>query len=499
MGKNKRFLAIFLVLTLLFSGCSIISKVRGNTKVNVEESMDKNKYVIKADLDEVNKVMTVTQTVHYKNNENIDLGELYFHVYSNAFKNKETAPFLFDDFNNAYKAGFSPGFTELESISMTQENAVSNLKYKFQGEGQTILKLELASPLKVGKVVMINMKYKVHIPPAAERFGYNGGNYNLGNWYPVAAVYDESGWNLDKYFAIGDPFYSDTSDYEVTINTSDKLTVAATGELLKKNVDASKLQWQFRAENMRDFAFIASDKFKILEKNVDGTQVKSYFYSGDEVAGKEALDYGVKSLKTFNDLFGKYPYPSYSVVQTTFPSGMEYPGIVYISDKYYTKDTDNVPLIITIVHETAHQWWYGIVGNDQIDEAWLDESFAAYSETIFIEKEYGKQSAQGYFEDTVKQSVEEAISTKQIDGVIVKSLKDFKSWDDYGPTVYDGGAMMLSQLREDLGDKVFFDILKSYVSEYKYKIAKTQDFVDVCEKVSGQQLDSFFEPWINKN
>ncbi len=498
MGNHKRFLAIILILALLFSGCSIISKVRGNTKVNIEQSLDKNKYIIKADLDEANKIMTVTQTVHYKNNENVDLNELYFHVYTNAFKSKETAPFLFDDFNNAYKSGFSPGFTELESIKMTQKDIASNLQYRFEGEGQTILKLELPSSLKVGEIAVIEMKYKVHIPPAGERFGYNEGSFNLGNWYPVAAVYDESGWNLDKYFAIGDPFYSDTSDYEVTINTSDKLIVAASGELLSKNAEAAKLQWQFKAENMRDFAFVASDKFKILEKNVDGTQVKSYFYSGDEIAGEEALDYGVKSLRTFNDLFGKYPYPSFSVVQTEFPSGMEYPGIVYISDKYYNKDTNNLPLIITIVHEAAHQWWYGIVGNDQVDEAWLDESFAAYSETIFIEKEFGRQPAQGYFEDTVKQSVEEAISSKQIDGVIVKSLKDFKSWDDYGPTVYDGGALMLSQLREKLGDKMFFDILKRYVSEYKYKIAKTQDFVDVCEKVSGQKLDGFFKPWLEK-
>ncbi len=86
---------------------------------------------------------------------------------------------------------------------------------------------------------------------------------------------------------------------------------------------------------MRDFAFIANNNFQVEQQIFNGTVVKSYYYKGDEKKGKEALEVGVNSIKIFNEKYGEYPYPSYSVVETVFPSGMEYPGLVYISDEYY--------------------------------------------------------------------------------------------------------------------------------------------------------------------
>jgi len=222
----------------------------------------------------------------------------------------------------------------------------------------------------------------------------------------------------------------------------------------------------------------------------------SYYYKEDRIRGEEALEYGVKSIRLFNQIYGKYPYPVYSVVETEFPSGMEYPALVYISDKYYKPTYTSDPLVITVVHETAHQWFYGIVGNDQIDEAWLDEGFAAFSETIFIERTFGKKTGQDYYVRSIENSVEEALSSQIIDGELVKSLSEFEDWDDYAPTVYDRGAQMLNKLRETLGEDTFLKIVKTYVEKYKFKIATTSDFIKVCEEVSGKDLKEFFKPWI---
>jgi aminopeptidase N len=180
------------------------------------------------------------------------------------------------------------------------------------------------------------------------------------------------------------------------------------------------------------------------------------------------------------------------VVETEFPSGMEYPGLVYINTKYYADEYDGDNLLYTTVHETAHQWWYGVVGNDQIDEAWLDEGFATYSEGVFTEKEFGKGNGELYYE-YLEESAKEDIEARTYDGVILKSLDSYVNWDDYGPAVYTGGAVLLSEIRRQVGDKTFFKILQSYYQEYSFKNATTEDFLAVCEEVSGKDFDELFD------
>jgi hypothetical protein len=491
-------LSAILIATTLAS-CSgnnepLNNTTNGTQEVNKVAPIEKgNFYNINAELNATDKTLTAKEDLRYTNTENIELREIYFHVYTNAFKQKETAPFLFDDFDRAYSRGFESGFTEVTSVKVKDGE---DLKYSFQGEGNTILKVELKEPLKQGTSVELTMDFKVTIPPANERFGYGENHFNLGNWYPIAAVYDETGWNLDKYYPIGDPFYSDSSNYEVTIKAPEEYIIASSGALVNEKDEGNDKIWKFQSSNMRDFAFIANKDFKVAEKKVDGTIVKSYYYKNDEKRGKEALNSGVNSIKVFNEKFGKYPYPVYSVVETVFPSGMEYPGLVYISDNYYKTLSNRDSLTIVVVHETAHQWWYSLVGNDQIDEAWLDEGFATYSESIYVENVLSKERGKNYFNSSVEERHNEVIADKIIDGVVVKGLEDFRNWEDYGPTVYTRGAVVLNELRNKFGDEKFFQIMQEYFKEYEFKIAKTEDFMNVSEKVTGQQLDEFFNTWL---
>jgi hypothetical protein len=489
-----------LIITLLASaagGCALRQSaaptipVPANLPVQMENRADINQYTINAVLDPANMQLTAEQKVTYVNNESVELKELYFHVYTNAFKKKETAPFLFDDFARAYSRGFKPGYSEFASVQLSDGQTRKALEYSLQGEGETILKVKLSEPLPPQKSLTLELKYKVVIPPAGERFGYGEGNINMGNWYPVAAVYDADGWNLDKYYSIGDPFYSDSSNYIVNIKAPKEYTIAASGPLTGEKAEGEYKNWQFSASNMRDFAFIASDKFQVAEEKTGDTLVKSYYYKDHEKKGKEALEYGKQSIEIFNKSFGKYPYPVYSVVETEFPSGMEYPGLVYINTKYYGNDYSGDNLLYTTVHETAHQWWYGVVGNDQIDEAWLDEGFATYSEGVFTEKEFGRGNGElyyGYFDESAK----EDLQSGAYDGVILKPLSKYTNWDDYGPAVYTGGAVLLNEIRRQVGDEDFFRILQTYYKEYAFKNATTGDFLKVCEQISDKEFDDIF-------
>ncbi|HWR60705.1 MAG TPA: M1 family metallopeptidase [Clostridia bacterium] len=502
MIRRARLTAVFILIVAMFvtitGGCDYKRQeepkapVPVNVPAQAESKADQNEYKINAVLDPVNNTLTAEQQVTYLNNEGVELSELYFHVYTNAFKKKETAPFLFDDFARAYSRGFQPGYTELTAVELSKDQERATLQYSLQGEGETILRVVLPELLKPRQKVVLQFTYKVIIPPAGERFGYGEKNINMGNWYPVAAVYDDEGWNLDKYYSVGDPFYSDASDYDVTIKAPAAYTIAASGTLTGEKAEGDSKSWSFSAESMRDFAFIASDEFLVAEGKAGNTTVKSYFYKGHENKGKEALDYGIRSIEVFSSSFGQYPYPAYSVVETEFPSGMEYPGLVYINTSYYDDNYQGDSLMFTTVHETAHQWWYGVVGNDQIDEAWLDEGFATYSEGIFTEKEFGRGNGELYFE-YLEDAAKEDIEAKAYDGVILKSLDKYKNWDDYGPAVYTGGAVLLNEIRKQVGDKTFFNIMQSYYQEYSFKNATTEDFLQVCEEVSGKDFDELFD------
>ncbi|WP_432662200.1 M1 family metallopeptidase [Wukongibacter baidiensis] len=500
----KRIIKLILVISiflLTFTVCSPKEKDKSepldevkNDPKYVAVSKDVNQYNIDVEFSPDEKNIKGTQQVIYINNEGVEIDKVYFHLYPNAFRKKETAPFLFGDFINAYPNGFSAGYIDIEEVYVDGDKG----KYSIGELDETIMEVSLPRKLKTGDQITIDMKYNIKLPRAAERFGYGDKTYNLGNWYPSIAVYDESGWNLDPYYAIGDPFYADVSNYKVNIKAPEDFVIASTGNTLSSSVVEGIRKWELEANSVRDFAWVASSSFEVVEKEVDGTLLKMYYLKddgdNDQDIRNKALGFAEKSIKTFNKVFGEYPYREYSVVQTSFPSGMEYPGIVFIGSQYYDKGSIGF-LEVVIVHETAHQWWYGIVGNDQIDEAWLDESFASYSEVIYMMENYGENKGEAYHESQNEDGYFRTVDSLK-DKTVLKSLNNFKSWNDYGKLVYTKGAIFLDDIKDRYGKEKFYKILEIYYNRYKFKIATTEDFLAVCEEVTGKELDDYFDKWL---
>ena len=252
------------------------------------------------------------------------------------------------------------------------------------------------------------------------------------------AVYDEEGWNLDPYYKIGDPFYSEVANYKVSITTPKEYIVAASGKILSETEKDGKTTYYIEGNLIRDFAWAASKDFSVKERDVDGIKIKLYSIDGNDSLIDEALTIGENSIKVFSRIFGNYPYEEYSIVITEFPSGMEYPTIVFISKDYFYKPLLNI-LEKVIVHETAHQWWYGLVGNDQIDEAWLDESLATYSEVIYTNEIHGSKAGEDYFNENIKLGYEYMVEYLGGEEIVNKPLPEFNGWDDYSLLVYIRG------------------------------------------------------------
>ncbi|WP_066496388.1 M1 family metallopeptidase [Abyssisolibacter fermentans] len=449
-----------------------------------------NSYNIDVHLLEEEKKLKVKQKVKYFNNENIDLSELFFHIYPNVYKTKRTAPSIYNTYEESFPNGFSAGYIKFQKICINNKK----VNYYIQGIDDTILKIKLSNKLKKSEFVVIDLEYEVFIPCSNGRFGYDNEIYNFGNWYPIAAVYDDNGWNLDPYYNIGDPFYSDTSNYYVNIYTPKNMVVASSGDTLKKQVQNNYMHWEIKADFRRDFAFVASRKFLLKEKYVDGILIKCYLLKNNKEANEYAVKTACNSIRIFNKVFGLYPFKTYSVVATNFPTGMEYPAIVFISQKLY--DSNKLrDLEIVIVHETAHQWWYSAIGNDEIDEPWLDESLTTYSEVIYFDEMLGEVAGEKYFDESIKQPYDftkSRIKNKRV----LRPLSDFNGWLDYDGLVYNKGAIFIHEIEKNYGESVLYNILKKYYKEYKFHNATSDEFLDLCQQMTNHEFKQLVDKWL---
>ena len=493
--NNKRIVYfILLILILISTGCEK-GEAYGNDTLIIKDYDNvykdrTNNYKIDVELDFDNYSYSGEQWTTYVNNTDVDLDEIYFHLYPNAFKSLETAPILFSQVNEN-PISYDEGFINIKSISI----GTVDLDYEIDKEVATILKVKLDKKLLSGEKTIINLKYNVKLPSAKDRFGYGEEIINLGNWYPIACVYDDNGWNLDPYYKLGDPFYSDISNYQVTIKSDKDIVIASSGNILQEEVLKTHKKYHIEGKLIRDFAWAASPDFNVLEKESNGTKIKLYYRDKNSTMAKRSLIMGEDALNTFSKLFGKYPYGQYSIVMTEFPSGMEYPGLVFIGEDFFSPRYIDI-LEQIIVHETAHQWWYGLVGNNQVKEAWLDEALTTYSEVLYNDEIYGKDKGKDYFIQNIKIGYEYGKTYLGEDEIVNKPLDKFYSWDDYGILVYTKGAMFINQIKEEYGREVLLNILKTYFERYKFANATTEDFIGVCEEITGNDFTEIVNTWL---
>ncbi len=433
----------------------------------------------------------------YKNKNNFDVNELYFCLYPNAFKSEENInnTTLSDKFNEAYPNGFSEGFINIKEVFLNGKNA----KYTLE-ENEQILKIETGK-LKKNKEKQIKIVFEEKLPESSCRFGYGSDTYNFGNWYPILCPYQDGKAVKCIYTANGDPFYSECADYNVSLTLPPEYRIATSGVIVKKeNTDPLNTKWTISEKNIRDFAFIISQKYKLKSAKVDDTIVYSYYLKNDK-AGENALNYAVNALKSFNEMFGKYPYSTLSVAEANFYiGGMEYPNLVFVSDELYT-DSATEALEEVVVHEVAHQWWYGLIGNNEIDEPWLDEGLTQYSVALYYEDIYGKERYKSYLNESESYCKVVFEILKRTMGVDSKKINrksyEFEHWLLYDVLSYDVASLMLSELRNVIGDEAFFCGIRNYFEDNKFKNTTKELLIKGFNKATKKNISGIIEPWLD--
>lgn len=462
-----------------FCGCS------------AQEEKQLSKYTIDASLSQDN-VLTASVVCDYVNNTDVPLDEVWFHLYPNAYRNgAKFAPVPDDRITEAYPDGRS--YATLDISAVTVNGAATDITVA--GEDCNILAVDTGT-LQPADTVTVTINYTLSLPKVRHRLGYTDNSVNLANFYPIACVYRDGAFVADTYSSIGDPFFSECADYSVTLELPSGYDCAATGTVEKTESDG-KTVYKSTARNVRDFAAVVGNKYSKMSGRSGMTVVNYMYYNDADPDG--GLNAAIDALRVFGELFGEYPYAEYTVVQTGFlQGGMEYPGLSMISDGMTGDGKKDV-----IVHETAHQWWYGVVGNDEVKYPWLDEALAEYSTMMFYEHVDG-------YKYTFNAKRADALAAYMLycetfknnglgDTSMTRPVTGYEGETEYSYMTYVKGALMLDDVRNTIGSDAFVNGLKSYYSGNMYAVAEPQHLIGAMEKASRRELNALFESWLNGN
>ena len=478
---------LVLICIFAFSSC-------GTNNIIKIASRDATNYDLNLIYNDDTKSLYGTANVDYINTSDDTLNEVFFHLYPNAFREGATyKPVSEQRWSDAYINGDSFGSITVKNVKVNNKD----VNFSVGGKDQDILVVPLSNSLYSNSRTTISFDFDVIIPNVKHRFGYTDSAVNLGNFYPIACVYENGAFDTSPYSYNGDPFYSDIANYNVYLTISNDFVVASTGELKDKSTDGDKTTYSYKALAVRDFAMSVSKNFSVKNEKVDGVEIQYYYHSDSQP--DTSLQTAVKAVSTFNDLFGKYPYKTLSVVETSFVhGGMEFPNIVFISDDLSSyEEYTNV-----IVHEIAHQWWYGVVGDNQNKDGYIDEGLAEYSCILFYENNPEYQiSRQEILGNDLKSYIlfSEVYGDlfENFDTSMDRELTQYNTEPEYTYMAYVKSVLMFDNLRQLIGDSNFAKGLKTFYKDNQMQFATRDTLTIAFESASDMPLKSFFDSWID--
>jgi hypothetical protein len=405
-----------------------------------------------------------------------------------------------------------PDSRVMDRISKLKENEIGfhkiidvknskGVKLNFSEDG-TILVINLARPLKPGKAIEFDVNFSSQVPIQIRRTGrYNKENvaYSMTQWYPKMCEYDIDGWHTNPY--IGREFYGLWGDFDVTINIDSSFVLGGTGVVQNpqevghgyqdktkplKNRSGSKIKWNFKANNVHDFAWAADPFFLHDTTALDNGTILHFLHKNDSLNENwtSLKPYTVKIFEYMNTHYGEYPYKQYSVIQGG-DGGMEYPMCTLITAEGSLKD-----LISVTAHESIHSWFQGLLATNEAKFEWMDEGFCTYAQYEVLNHLKGtkvlnplSRQYRSYIR-LANSEYQEPLSTHA----------DFYKLNyAYGVSAYNKGSVFLHQLGYVIGDQALKKGMKKYFNQWKFKHPHPRDFKKIMEIESDLELDWYFE------
>ncbi|MDR1532168.1 MAG: M1 family metallopeptidase [Clostridiales bacterium] len=443
------------------------------------QPLSHNEYEVRLEYDPVERVITGVEKITFANRTGAALNQVYVMNYFNAFAEDYTpAPYFEEMEDKLFARGVDYGYCNILNASINSDEA------EITTDGVAV-ELSAQNPVAEGEQCVVLLQFEAYIPELNARTGGNGQETWFGNFLPILAAHDSEGWHKDPYYPAGDPFYSEISNYTVSVSAPANYTVAGTGPLTVTEMD-NKRTTTFNARLVRDFAFAIGSRYTLTTAVTQhGTEVQLYSFS-PEINRESLLTTAIKSLEYYNTVIGSYPYEELKIVEAgLYTNGMEYPGIIFMDSDYLKRTSD----FRSVAHEIGHQWFYNVVGNNQTRDAWLDEGLTMLiQEGVFYDRNGIDLRMREDYEILASKRVS---AGKSMDD----PLGEFGSWSEYYDTHYTKGKLMAYALMLKMGDEKFYEFIKRFYSEYSFKIADKEAFIETAEAVYGEKLTSFFDAW----
>ncbi|HSD84837.1 MAG TPA: M1 family aminopeptidase [Anaerolineae bacterium] len=413
------------------------------------------------------------QKVRYTNAESVPLNEVYFRLFPNS---------------EAYG-----GQLKIESLKANGADVTPHYEL-----AETAMKIELAQPLKSGEAIEFEMEYSAQVPTQDVEIGYNrfGLHSNilaLPGFFPLIPVYDDEGWNVEVAPPQGDTVFSDTALFQVNI-TAPAEEVVATSGVCEVTPGGQIKTWRCVSGPMRDFMIAMSPDYQVQSETVEGIKLNSYYREDLADEGKRGLQIMANAVRAYDKHIGQYPFNELDLVATpTTAGGIEYPGLVVIAEGLSNLSPDFYEG--ATAHETAHQWWYSLVGNDQIDEPWLDEALTEFTTALYYREQGGSAALRSYVIQDLQQRYDRVKGTP--DDKRADLPVDAYSERQYGAIVYGKAALFFNAIYKEVGDEKFDQLLQEYYTTYRYGVAYPQDFLAIAAKYTRQdKLEEILKEWI---
>jgi hypothetical protein len=463
-------------------------------------------YTIAATLDTATQAVRGTVSIRYTNNSPDTLRWLWLQLDQNLYRTGSKGAMLYPADSRWGVRGFEGGY-ELRNLTVNGHPASGKVD-------DTMMRIDLETPLAPkGGVATIASEFSFRVPEhGSDRMGRDGTLYEIAQWYPRMAVYDDvRGWNTDPYLGQGE-FYLEYGNIDYAVTAPAGYTIAGSGVLqnpaevlsaeqrtrLARAAKAEQVipiitreeaqarptagtkTWRFRAENVRDVAWAGAPDFRWDATSWNGILTQAYYqFAKTGRAWEQGAEQTQWTIRTYSQLFLPYPYPQATSVAGPV-GGMEYPMFVMVG---YGSNDDPTTVFGTIDHEHGHEWFPMIVGSNERRYAWQDEGFNTYINAFSNERRYPATSAWAGYVQNWRTATDGGIASPlmtppdRIDPAALGAIGYRKP-----------GAVMLALRNHVVGAEAFDQAMREYVRRWAFKHPTPGDFFRTVENVTGQDL-----------